>query len=778
MSQQLPERERLGVALQIRGTVQGVGFRPFIWRLAQQNGLVGWVKNTPTGVHIEAFGLRSQLQQFSQRIGPECPPLAQIETQEQQWLRYQDFDSFSIAHSGAGKVRTQVAVDTKPCDECNAEMRSLNNRRYHYPFTNCTNCGPRLSIVDAIPYDRINTSMAPFTMCDACQAEYKNPASRRFHAQANCCPHCGPKIWLHYKGKRHDRDAILKLCTLLQRGEIIAVKGVGAFHLLCDACNPSAVNKLRQRKQRPHKPFALMAANIDCISQYASLEQAEAELLSSNTSPIVLLDKNSGSKLAAGIAPGLKQVGFMLPQSPLYQLICDEFNGPLVATSGNASGHPPCIDNQQALQQLAPIADGFLLHDRAIVNRLDDSIVRIVAGQTQTLRRARAYVPSAIKLPTLFGNAVPLLAMGAQLKNSFCLLQHGSAIVSQHMGDLDNLANFQDYSDSIKRFSQLYQFKPQTIAVDLHRDYQASKLGRQLAQQQQLKLIACQHHHAHLASCLGENLWQQEPVIGICLDGLGVGDNGQLWGGEIFRCDYRQAERLAGLKPCPLPGGEQAMSQPWRNLVAQLWQCFGADWRRHSQAIMPHLHDLPLNPIEQMLTKNSHCPAASSAGRLFDAVAAALGICERVISYEGQAAMELEAYTELNHCQQHRPYRFAHNKIGNFTEIDPGPIWPDLLADCWAGHSRAVIAARFHRGLAQAFGELAIALARQHGCKAIAIAGGVSQNQLLLNLLTAQCEAAGFALLRPRQLPANDGGLALGQALIAAAQLTPEQAAE
>ena len=771
---------RAGCRLRIRGQVQGVGFRPAVWHVANKLGLSGDVRNDGEGVLVRLYGTRSALQDFVPALQAASPPLARIDRIETSALPFAAREGFEIIASGGGPAITPVTPDAATCPHCLAEIRDPANRRYRYPFTNCTHCGPRLSIVHAIPYDRRHTSMAGFELCEHCAREYGSPADRRFHAQPNACPACGPAAWLQDQHGRHRGDAIGEAARRLNRGQIIALKGIGGFHLLCDARHAEAVQRLRTRKQRPAKPFALMARDIEQLRDYALADAAETELLLSPAAPVVLLPARSDRSLPESIAPGQNKLGFMLPYSPLHHLLLDAVAGPLVATSGNIGGLPPCTDNEQALQQLARVADAFVLHDRNIVNRVDDSVARRVAGQTRLVRRARGYAPAPIALPAGFAAAPQLLALGSELKNTFCLLQEGQAILSQHMGDLENLQTYDDYLHNLTLYRQLYQHRPAALAIDLHPDYLSSKLGRQMAWEQNLPVLEIQHHHAHLASCLAENHWPLDagPVMGIVLDGIGMGDDGTLWGGEILLAGYRGYRRLAHLTPLPLPGGMQAMRQPWRNLLVQLRHAFGDDWKAAATPLSRLLNDHPVAAIESMLERDLNSPLASSSGRLFDAVAAALAICHDHISYEGQAAIELEALTDIAHCreQQAQAYRLAvHHVEQDRRIIDPASLWPALLTDIDAGADPGTISARFHAGLAGSFAEAAIVLARCCEVQHVALSGGVLQNSLLSTLLQETLQQAGLKVFTHQTVPANDGGLALGQAAIAAAQImSPE----
>ncbi|NJR24437.1 MAG: carbamoyltransferase HypF [Richelia sp. CSU_2_1] len=667
-SEQNQEAE-IAVALRVQGTVQGVGFRPTVYRLAKEGGLRGSVCNDGEGVLIQVAGNPGAIELFTHRLQTEAPPLAKIESITQQVLEIDsgidNFTDFSIAPSQDTPARTEIAPDAAICPQCLADIFDPDRRFYRYPFTNCTHCGPRLSIIKAIPYDRAHTSMAAFPMCPTCRRDYEDVGDRRFHAQPVACHKCGPKAWLERADGRaivadlfSMLDEVDAVCTLLQRGEIVAIKGIGGIHLACDATNETAVQTLRQRKHRYSKPFALMARDIAIIEQYCTLNDAERKLLQSPATPIVLLKINqhqspnhnenltvnserSPSTIGAGtgalplpkvncqlsispsVAPDLNVLGFMLPYTPLHHLILRRMNRPIVLTSGNLSDEPQCIDNDEARQKLGEIANYFLLHDRDIVNRVDDSVARIVDGKVQILRRARGFAPAPIRLPAGFDRTPAILAMGGELKNTFCLLRDGQAILSQHLGDLENAAAFAAYQETLNLYLNLFEHQPAKIAVDLHPEYLSTKLGKELAID--LALESIQHHHAHVAACMAENQLPIDtaPVLGIALDGLGYGTDGTLWGGEFLLADYRQFERLGNLKPVAMLGGEQAIYQPWRNTYAHL-KTAGAwsDWQPdETLELFAFLAQKPRSLLDKMLKTGMNSPLASSCGRLFDAVA-------------------------------------------------------------------------------------------------------------------------------------------------------------
>jgi len=774
---------RGGEHIRVRGLVQGVGFRPTVWRIARQLGLEGDVCNDGEGVLIRAFGPPDVLDAFCAALKAQCPPLARIDGVERSSLDGSpETKGFRILASGSGSVHTGIVPDAATCAACAAEIANPSDRRFRYAFTNCTHCGPRLSIVRAIPYDRANTSMDAFPMCPDCAAEYADPADRRFHAQPNACPQCGPRVWLEDGARQRlapeahgALDAIEAASRLLREGRILAVKGIGGFHLACDACNAAAVGELRRRKRRYAKPFALMGRDLDVIRRYCAPDAVETGLLASPAAPVVLLAATGAEGVAAAVAPGQSTLGFMLPYSPLHLLLLAGWDRPLVMTSGNLSDEPQCTDNREAGQRLAGLADAYLLHDREIVNRVDDSVVRVMDGEPRLLRRARGYAPAPIHLPEGFAAAPPILALGGELKNTFCLLKDGQAILSQHLGDLEEAATARDYERAIGLYRDLYRHDPRLLAVDLHPDYRSTRLGRDWARRDDLGLVEVQHHHAHIASVLADNGWPlaDDRVLGLALDGLGYGPDGTLWGGELLLADYCSYRRLGWLKPVPLPGGAKAMVEPWRNTYAQLATHLG--WR----AVLGRWPELeptralaakPLAVLDAMMARGINSPLSSSCGRLFDAVAAAVGICREGIVYEGQAAIELEAagLPYLQDCGSVYPFRLVDGEAG--LMLDPAPLWRALLDDLARGALPGLVAARFHLGLADALVTAAQRLARRHGVAVCALSGGVFQNRTLLEAVSSGLRSAGLRVLSHRQVPANDGGLALGQVAVAAAR--------
>jgi hydrogenase maturation protein HypF len=776
-------RPPTGELIRVRGLVQGVGFRPTVWRIAKACGLPGEGLNDGEGVLIRAWGTAPNLDCFCRELRQQCPPLARIDALERAPLGDPPDDAdFRIVESQAGEVRTGVVADAATCSACRRELFDPADRRYRYPFINCTHCGPRLSIVERIPYDRPNTSMAPFRMCRECLAEYEDPGDRRFHAQPNACPVCGPRVWLQGPAGGSPEpqppasvDAVAAASRLLSEGRILAVKGIGGFHLACDACNPGAVAELRRRKRRFAKPFALMGRDLGVIRRYCRVSEQEAALLAGAAAPIVLLEADGPEVVASDVAPGQTTLGFMLPYSPLHHLLLGDWDLPLVMTSGNLSEEPQCVDNLEAVERLGSLADILLLHDRAIVNRVDDSVVRVMDGAPRLLRRARGYAPATILLPQGFAEGPPILALGGELKNTVCLVEDGRAVLSQHLGDLEDARTAREYERTIALYRDLFRLEPRVLAVDLHPDYRSTRLGQEWAARDGLHLAAVQHHHAHIAAVLLDNGWSLEggQVLGIALDGLGYGEDGSIWGGELLRADYRGFERLGWLKPTPMPGGVKAILQPWRNTYAHIRRHVGweAARARYGQLeLFARLGGQNLGVLDRMMQAGINAPMSSSCGRLLDAVAAALGICREGISYEGQAAIELEAVArEAWPPPAGYPFAVSEGPAGTKL-LDPAPMWTSLLDDLAAGTALPLVAARFHRGLADAVVELAGQLASGLGLETVALSGGVFQNRTLFEAVSTGLRQHGFQVLAHRQVPTNDGGLALGQAAVALAR--------
>ncbi len=801
----------VGEAIRVTGMVQGVGFRPTTWRLANASNLTGYVYNDGQGVVIHVWGDSTAINHFLDELKKNTPPLARIDHIQRAILHVDGApDSFTIRSSESNNVQTNITPDAAVCADCLTDIFDPLGRRYRYPLTNCTHCGPRFSIVEAIPYDRANTSMKTFAQCDECLKEYTSPDNRRFHAQPNACYTCGPTVELERIDSNAQclesltqMDEVDGACTVLQNGGIVAVKGIGGFHLACDATNDAAVQRLRDTKQRNTKSFALMARDLAVIRRYAHITAAEETLLSSAEAPIVILSKTDqappGKKRAFGakegqrandliavsdiVAPGINTLGFMLPYTPMHHLMLRRMNRPIVLTSANLSDEPQIIDNDAIKNRLNSIADYVLWHDRDIVNRTDDSIARIIGNKARLLRRSRGYAPAPIPLPPGFNDVPALLAMGGELKNTFCLIKNGQAILSQHMGDLENAAAYADYQKNLALYADLFQHSPEHIVVDAHPEYLSSKLGRQRAEDEQLDCHIVQHHHAHIAACLAENghPLDAEPVLGVALDGLGYGEDNTLWGGEFLIADYVSAERVGTFKPIAMLGGSMVMREPWRNTYAHLMSEIG--WPElkmnfEQLDLIQYFQSKPLGTFNAMLAKGTNTPLASSCGRLFDAVAAAIGICREAAAYEGQAAIELEAIVDqdtLLNEDELLAYPFAIPRLGNqLPYIEALAMWQAVLGDLILNTPKPVMAARFHKGLAKIIVTMIKKLTTvsdERIIHTVALSGGVFQNKTLFELVLSQLEQDNFNVLTHQQVPTNDGGIALGQAVIAAARI-------
>ncbi len=684
--------------------------------------------------------------------------------------------AFRILDSQSGPVRTQIAPDTATCPACLRDLNDPHGRFYRYPFVNCTHCGPRLTVIRSLPYDRARTSMAGFQLCTDCGQDYNNPIDRRFHAQPTACPTCGPMVWFERLGQQQpivkDDQAIEQAAIALKQGSIVAIKGIGGVHLACDATQEAVVQRLRLRKHRPQKPLAVMVRNLEMARRFCQINDHERSLLTGAAAPIVLLTLTDPGQIAASVAPGLTEIGVMLPYSPLHHLLMGYLDRPIVLTSGNRAGEPQCIDNQEARVQLQAVADAFLLHNRPILHRVDDSVVRVLPKAVQVLRRSRGYAPMPIALPAGLEKSPPILAMGNDLKNALCLTRDGQAVLSPYIGDLDSPACLKSYTQTIAQFRSLFDHRPSAIAVDSHPDGQSVKAGEELAKALEVPLLRIQHHHAHIATCMVDNRWRldQPPVLGIALDGMGWGSDGTIWGGELLWTTYDQYRRVGALRPARLLGGNRAAREPWRNLYAQLHAAGLLD--RLDPAA--HFANQPLNLIEGIAQSGLNSPWSSSCGRLFDAVAAFLGLWPDRISYEGQAAIALETLADqaLDLDREAYPIELFSDSL---LWLNPTILWEAMLADRASGVPPSVIALRFHRGIAQGLIQ-AVQTLQDRGLyfRAIACGGGVFQNRLLLSCLEAALTESPLRhpLLLPQQVPANDGGLALGQAAIASAWMS------
>lgn len=784
--------------VRIRGIVQGVGFRPMVYRVAKSFQLKGEVINDAEGVLIRLSVNRQILQDFLQRMRNELPPLAEIKSIEiTQAIEEKYYEDFYICESESQHGVTEITADAATCIACLDEVSDPNQRRHLYPFTNCTHCGPRLSIVEGIPYDRVNTTMVPFEMCNNCFIEYTSPIDRRFHAQPIGCHHCGPQLHIFQNKKvieDYPGDSVARtkyqfnlIHQALKDGKVIAIKGIGGFHLCCDGTNEEAVALLRYRKHRYAKPFALMCHDIPTIERYCEVSVEERNTLKGPSAPIVLLQEcktdNAHPELAKSIAPGSNLLGFMLPYTPLHTLICQKFELPLVMTSGNLSGEPQIIGNQEAIEKLANIVDLIIFHDREIANRIDDSVVRFISGKMRMMRRARGYAPKSIHLPVGFESSDQVLAYGAELKSTFCLVKQGMAFISQHQGDLENLSTFDDYEKNLQLYKQLFQFDTKYIAHDKHPEYLSTKLAIEHALENDVDRYEIQHHHAHVASAMAENNISLEhgQILGIALDGLGLGADNTFWGGEFLLADYTQAQRIASFTSIAMPGGTQAIKQPWRNTYAHIVNCMS--WEEFAQQyaeleLTGFLHTMPHNTLHTMLQRDVNSPKASSVGRLFDAVAGALGLSPERVQFEGQAAIELEMLVDTNQVFQlskEQAYQFTLNKTdsqsNNFIEINTPGLWPQLLGDLASKQSHQQIATKFHAGLIYAITDCVLTLLETYKFTDVALSGGCFQNGILLQGVERVLKEQGLNCLSHSLVPANDGGISLGQAAIAAARI-------
>lgn len=750
--------------IHIGGIVQGVGFRPFVYALAMRTGLSGWVRNTSGGVEIEVDGTPEHLRCFIQALQEETPPLAQIDSFKCDDIPAAGFELFEILASLPEEGASQpVSPDVSLCSDCRRELFDPRDRRYRYPFINCTNCGPRFTIIRDIPYDRPNTTMAPFEMCPACRREYEDPLDRRYHAQPVACRDCGPHIWLEIEGENvaAGEEALQEARRLLAEGRILAIKGLGGFHLACDATNRMAVGTLRQRKLRVDKPFALMAADLSVIAREAQMSRMEEQQLTSRQRPIVILERQKGGSVVDEVAPGQSSLGFMLPYTPLHELLIEpagDFPTVLVMTSGNLSEEPIATENEEARLRLSALADGFLMHDRAIETRCDDSVVHLFKGELYPLRRARGYAPTPLQLGWEPGE---ILATGAELKNTFCLIRGQYAFLSHHIGDMENFETLQAFESGIEHYERLFRVSPETVAYDLHPDYMATRYALDRASRDGLNPVGVQHHHAHIAACMAENgLAPGSHVIGLAFDGTGYGPDGTVWGGEILISSYADYERVYSLDPFRLPGGDLAVREPWRIGMALLHAAdieAGVEFQG-----MKNIDPEKRRVVQHQIEKGINAPLTSSMGRLFDGVAALVGIRER-INYEAQAAIELEAL--VDHSEDgYYPIEIQDDRL------ELAPLVKGLRDDLANAIGTGIIAARFHQSLVEMIVETCIRVRQRSQLDRVVLSGGVWQNKVLLARTVPRLEAEGFRVLWHKRVPPNDGGLALGQAVIAAAQ--------
>jgi hydrogenase maturation protein HypF len=771
----------------VRGVVQGVGFRPFVYRLATEEGLAGFIGNDTGGVTIEIEGPAEKMEAFRRRLKAEAPPLSRIDSVSSQRIPPKHEKEFRIVLSDAsGQVSTGIPADAATCADCLRELLDPKDRRYRYPFLNCTNCGPRFTITRRIPYDRPQTSMAKFKMCTECQAEYDDPTSRRFHAQPNACAVCGPRVWLvGPDGAEIPTDdtasgPVTAAIDRLVAGEIMAIKGIGGFHLVVDATNEFAVMRLRDRKHRFGKPLAVMARDLEVARELCVLTSQEEDLLVTAARPIVLAPKRTGCGIAPSVAPGIPWLGVFLPYAPLQHLLfADARVQALVMTSANLSEEPIAIDNSEALARLKKIADAFLMHDREILQRCDDSVMAMVNGAPQLIRRARGFVPLSVPLPF---DSPPLLAVGGHLKNAFTLARGRFAYQSQHLGDLENVTGLEFFRESLAHLMYTFEIEPETVVCDLHPGYLSTSWAKEWAAERGNRVIAAQHHHAHIAACMAEH-GIEGPVIGLSLDGTGYGSDGCIWGGEVLIVSLDgpnpgSFDRFAHLDYVPMPGGEAAIREPWRMALGAL-HAAGFDIESAEVLAAVGARQQDARVIRRMIERGLNTPLTSSCGRLFDAVAAVV-LGRGVVDYEAQAAIELEGLAIDETDELDSGYGFdwiaGDWKTHAPARISANPLWRELLENLRSGVAKPRIAARFHAGVATAFTRAAVEARAATGVGQVAVSGGCMHNRRLARLLRAALEAQGFEVFQHKQVSPGDGGLSYGQAVVAAAILRNESA--
>jgi len=773
----------------VTGVVQGVGFRPFVHRLAVRFGLAGTARNESGEVFIEVEGTGDALAGFLEALRAEAPVLARIDTLEAEVVAPRGVNGFRVLESRATEGRLPVSPDVATCEACLRELFDPANRRYRYPFITCTDCGPRYTVIESMPYDRVRTSMRAFPQCPTCRREYTDPADRRFHSETNSCPDCGPRIWLAGPdGVPIDSgsEAIEAAARMLVRGSVVAIRGLGGYHLACDATSEAAVRQLRAQKIREDKPLAIMVLELDEARELCHVGRVEERVLSGSERPVVLLRAREESGLAPSVSPGLDTVGVMLAYTPLHLLLLERVGRPLVMTSGNLSELPICTSNEEAGRKLFEVASGFLMHDRDIVSRYDDSVVRVMAGAPVFLRRARGYAPLPVPLPV--ASPEPLLAVGPHLKNTFSLVAGDSAFVSQHVGDLENVETLDHYREALLRFKTLFRIEPSVVARDLHPGYLSSRIAGELGL---ARMIDVQHHHAHVAAVAGEH-GVVDPVIGISYDGTGYGDDGNTWGAEILLADLRSYRRLAHLRYAPMPGGDLAARRPWR--VAAGYAALDAACEKAFANAFYGVTKQEKRLADAQIERRVNAPLASSMGRLFDAAAAILGV-RRVASYEGQAAMELEALAsryvlglgsgegDPGDMIASESTRARLPDIGfpvrvreeGPLEMDPLPLLADLGARSAGGADKGLLAAAFHLAVGRTTVDVAAGACRELSIGTVALGGGVFQNGLLLAIVKEGLEERGLNVLLPQRLGPNDGGISYGQAVVAAARLADER---
>jgi hydrogenase maturation protein HypF len=754
------------VGIRVRGVVQGVGFRPFVYRLALSHGLRGWVCNTSGDVRIEVEGDAGAIDRFLSGLRSDPPPLSRIEEIHSEEIEPRGHGPFEIRESLSEEGRFQrMSPDIATCRDCREELFDPRDRRYRYPFINCTHCGPRLTIIKDIPYDRPKTTMAAFRMCADCRREYEDPLDRRFHAQPNCCPKCGPSLAMVDREGRDTGggDPVFDAAGRLRRGEIIGLKGIGGFLLACDATKDGVVEELRRRKKRPSKPFAVMLAGLEEARELCALSRAEEELLASPRSPIVLLGLRKEGLVSRTVAPGLKDLGVMLPYTPLHHLLMRAVAGPLVMTSGNLSEEPIIAEDKEALDKLSSIADGFLVHDRPIYAPCDDSVVLIEDAKPRVIRRARGYAPDPLILDF---DASEVLACGAEMKSTFCVTKGRYAFLSQHVGDMENLETQERFELLLDLYRRMYRLEPRIVAHDLHPDYLSTRLAMELKEKDEgLALVPVQHHHAHVASCVAENHLEL-PVLGIAFDGTGYGPDQTIWGGEFLLLrKMDKADRVGHLQRVPLPGGDAAIRKPYRMAISYLTSLLGEEILQRVPRLREGKAEKELSFLIRQIKTRTHSPLTSSAGRLFDAVAAVIGVRERV-DYEGQAAMELETVCSKAPARgEAYPFRIEE-RDGTWVPL-LGELFLAIVDDLSGGVAAPTISARFHLTVALMIARTAGLIARSTGVRQVALSGGTFQNRLLVGLTRTLLEEEGFQVATHHEIPCNDGGLSLGQAVVA-----------
>jgi hydrogenase maturation protein HypF len=751
---------KIRVHIDIKGIVQGVGFRPFVYNLAKSFHLTGFVLNDTRGVTIEVEGEKEIIESFIMRIKLQPPPQAEIFEIKDYSAEPIGYEDFKIRDSEDTEEKfVPISPELATCSDCCNELFDPKDRRYRYPFINCTNCGPRFTIVKDIPYDRKKTTMSVFPMCEQCRSEYEDPTNRRFHAQPNACPVCGPRLFLLDKNgsEMQTTDVVREACRLLKEGKILSIKGLGGYHLACDALNKKAVSELRSRKYREHKPFALMVKDLETANKICFVNDKEAAALVGPKRPVVLLQKKLDSAVAEDVAPLQKCHGVMLPYTPLHHLILSESGLILVMTSGNISSEPIAFKDINALEQLHDIADYYVVHNREIHTRTDDSVIRIWDNEETVLRRSRGYVPYPLLMQFEFSDRI--LACGGELKNTFCLTRGNYAFLSHHIGDLENLETLAAFEDGIEHFKRIFNLSPTLIAYDLHPEYLSTKYALSLPN---IRTMGVQHHHAHIVSCMGENKLEGE-VIGVAFDGTGFGLDGKIWGGEFFVSSYHGFQRIAHFKYLPLPGGEKAIKEPWRMAAAFLYSIYGDEMLGLDIEFIKSLDPGNWKTIKQMVAKGINSPLTSSAGRLFDAISALLGV-RKEIDYEGQAAIELEMRSRDDVEEK---YRFFFHESGESIEIDLEFLGKEIVADLLNRVDIEVISSRFHNTMAHIILEMCNYIRNQKGLDSVVLSGGVFQNSFLRNKAVMVLQKGGFRVYTHHRVPPNDGGISLGQAIIA-----------